>query len=47
MSKESKWKGTSKANCQALVDHALNRDPTVKFMYEKLAEVKFLTEKHA
>lgn len=46
MTKETQWKGTSKDECQALVDHAINRDPTVKFLFEKLNEVRGLRPCH-
>ena len=36
------WVGVSHADCDKMLQHALNRDPTVKFMVEKLKEVQLL-----
>jgi hypothetical protein len=34
------WLGTSKEHCQEMVDRARNRDPMVKFMLQKMEEVR-------
>ena len=36
----SSFPGSSKEDCERYVDNAVERDPTVKFMMEKLGEVK-------
>src|SRR5687767_13780061 len=35
-----KWIGTSEDHCQAMIDRATKRSPMVKFMIDKLAEVR-------
>lgn len=37
-----KWVGVSHADCDKMLQYALNRDPTVKFMVEKMKEVQLL-----
>ena len=37
---ERKPRGISTEECQRMVDRAVNRDPVVKFMLEKLDEVR-------
>ena len=44
MSQKPQWKGTSRTECQELVDHAITRDPTVKFLFEKLHEARGLVD---
>lgn len=34
------WAGTTPQRVQQMVDHARRRDPTVKFMLDKLEEVR-------
>lgn len=36
------WLGVSHSDCNKMLQHALNRDPTVKFMVEKMKEVHLL-----
>ena len=36
------WVGVSHADCDKMLQYALNRDPTVKFMAEKMKEVQLL-----
>lgn len=36
------WVGVSHADCDKMLQYALNRDPTVKFMVEKMKEVQLL-----
>lgn len=42
--KQSKpqWLGVSHSDCNKMLQHALTRDPTVKFMVDKMKEVHFL-----
>ena len=37
----SSFPGSSKEDCERYVDNAVERDPTVKFMMDKLGEVSF------
>ena len=34
------WPGTPAADCARMLDRALDRDPTVKFMVQRMAEVR-------
>ena len=36
----SGWTGTTKEDCEAKIDYALQRNPSVKFMVQKLEEVR-------
>ena len=36
------WLGVSQSDCNKMLQHALKRDPTVKFMVEKMKEVQLL-----
>ena len=38
-----RWAGTSAETCQKMIDHAKSRSPMVKFMLEKMEEVKYPT----
>ena len=40
------WPGSSPEDCQRMVDYALKRNPTVKFMTEKLEEVTLDLQNH-
>jgi len=37
---QSQWVGTSAEHCQKMIDFAKNRSPMVKFMIDKLDEVR-------
>lgn len=37
---ESKWKGTTLERAEQMVDRALSRNPMVKFMLQKMEEVR-------
>ena len=39
---ESKWPGTTEENCRGMVAYARTRNPMVKFMIEKLEEVRLV-----
>lgn len=39
---QPKWVGVSHADCDKMLQYALKRDPTVKFMVEKMKEVQLL-----
>ncbi len=43
---ERKPRGISTEDCQRMVDRAITRDPTVKFLLEKLDEVSMLPFLH-
>jgi hypothetical protein len=34
------WAGTSAAECRRTVEHVTKRDPTVRFLFDKLEEVR-------
>ena len=36
------WVGVTQPDCQKMLQHALTRDPTVKFMVDKMKEVQSL-----
>ena len=36
------WVGVSHSDCDKMLQHALTRDPTVKFMVDKMKEVQLL-----
>jgi hypothetical protein len=40
---EKQWTGTSREECQRMVDNSLKRDPVVRFMVEKMEEVQART----
>lgn len=37
--KQPQWSGSSREECERMVDHALRRNSVVKFMVEKMGEV--------
>lgn len=39
---KQQWLGVSHSDCNKMLQHALTRDPTVKFMVEKMKEVQLL-----
>ena len=36
------WVGVAASDCEKMLQHALTRDPTVKFMVDKMKEVQLL-----
>ena len=40
------WMGTSAEQCQHMIDHAKKRNPMVRFMIEKMEEVRFFVSIH-
>ena len=40
--KQKQWAGSTRTDCQHMIDRALRRNPTVKFMMERLAQVRYI-----
>lgn len=37
--KQKQWAGSTRTDCQHMIDRALRRNPTVRFMMERLGQV--------
>ena len=38
--KQKQWAGSTRTDCQHMIDRALRRNPTVRFMVERLKQVR-------